>query len=311
MMIQFFMQTDGAALAQKLSADSLAVKKAALTETLKTTPPDQLLQQFTSAAVNFGLKVLAALLIYAIGAWIIQIVKKSLKKGFARKNTEKTIASFTYSLVSIILWVIVIIIAVSTLGVNTSSLAALLAAGGMAIGMALSGTVQNFAGGIMILVFKPFKAGDFIEAQGFSGTVKEVNIVSTKLLTTDNRIIILPNGALSNGNINNVNPLPLRRVDINVSVAYGSDADAVKKAILEIASGIPAIIDSKTPGAADPFVALTSLEASSVDFVVRCWVNSPDYWDVKFGLNEAIYTQLPGKYGIQFPFPQVDVHIKN
>ena len=310
-MILFPIQADGAALAQKLSADSLAVKKEVLAETLRSTPPDQLLQQFTSAAINFGLKVLAALLIYAIGAWIIQIVKKSLKKGFARKNTEKTIASFTYSLVSIILWVIVVIIAVSTLGVNTSSLAALLAAGGMAIGMALSGTVQNFAGGIMILVFKPFKAGDFIEAQGFSGTVMEVNIVSTKLLTTDNRVIILPNGALSNGNINNVNTLPLRRVDINVSVAYGSDADAVKKAILEIAAGIPEIIDSKTQGAADPFVALMTMAASSVDFVVRCWVKAPDYWDVKFGLTEAIYTQLPQKYGIQFPFPQVDVHIKN
>lgn len=311
-MIHLLMQAaDGAAIAQKLSPDSLAVKKEVLVETLRNTPPDQLLQQFTSAAVGFGLKVLGALLIYAIGAWIIQIVKKSLRKGFARKNTEKTIASFTYSLVTIILWVIVIIIAVSTLGVNTSSLAALLAAGGMAIGMALSGTVQNFAGGIMILVFKPFKAGDLIEAQGFSGTVKEVNIVSTKLLTTDNRVVILPNGALSNGNINNVNTLPLRRVDINVSVAYGSDATAVKNAILEIAAGIPEIIDSKTPGAADPFVALMSLESSSVDFVVRCWVKAPDYWGVKFGLTEAIYTQLPGKYGIQFPFPQVDVHIKS
>ena len=177
--------------------------------------------------------------------------------------------------------------------------------------MALSGTVQNFAGGIMLLLFKPFKVGDYIEAQGFAGTVKEVNIVSTKILTVDNREIILPNGALSNGNINNVTAKDLRRVDVPVSVAYGSDAQAVKDAALEIVRSIPQFLDSKTPGAADPMAALADLGDSSVNFVIRAWVKTPDYWTARFALTEAIYMQLPDRYGIQFPFPQMDVHIKN
>ena len=298
-------------IAGKLNTDSLSVKRQAIVETIRSTPPDQLIDGLISQAIQFGLKVLAALLIYIIGAWIIRMVKRGLKKGFERKQTEKTLASFTLSLVSIALWIVVIVISISTLGINTTSLAALLAAGGMAIGMAMSGTVQNFAGGIMILVFKPFKAGDFIEALGFSGTVTDVNIVSTKLLTTDNRRIILPNGALSNGNINNISALPLRRVDINVSLPYGSNADDVKKALLEIIGTCPSVLDSNTQGAADPFVAIMNLGDSSVNYVTRSWVSAADYWNAYFYLNENFYTQLPKKYGIRFPFPQMDVHIKN
>lgn len=298
-------------LQTNLNADSLAVKRQAIVETIKTTPPDQLVDNLINQAIQFGLKVLAALLIYIIGAWIIRLVKNGLKKGFARKNTEKTLASFTLSLVSIGLWIIVIVISISTLGINTTSLAALLAAGGMAIGMAMSGTVQNFAGGIMILVFKPFKAGDFIEALGFTGTVTEVNIVNTKLLTTDNRRIILPNGALSNGNINNISALPLRRVDINVNIPYGSDAKAVKDALLEIIGTCPYVLDSTTQGAADPFVSIMNLGDSGVTYVTRSWVQAADYWNAYFFLNENFYTLLPSKYGIGFPFQQMDVHIKN
>lgn len=294
-----------------LNADSLSVKRQALVETLKSTPADQLFDKLVEQGIQFGLKVLAALVIYIIGAWVIRLVKNGLKKGFARKNTEKTLASFTLSLVSIAMWIIVIVISISTLGINTTSLAALLAAGGMAIGMAMSGTVQNFAGGIMILVFKPFKAGDFIEALGFSGTVTEVNIFSTKLLTTDNRRIILPNGALSNGIINNISALPLRRVDISVSVPYGTEAEDVKKALLEVIGTCPYLLDSSTPGAADPFVAIMSLGDNSVNYITRSWVSAADYWNAFFYLNENFYTQLPAKYGIGFPFRQVDVHIKN
>ena len=176
--------------------------------------------------------------------------------------------------------------------------------------MALSGTVQNFSGGIMLLVFKPFKVGDFIEAQGFAGKVTEVNIVSTKLLTTDNRVIILPNGALSNGNINNVNGKELRRVDIPVSVAYGTDADVVKNALLDMVKANPLFLDSQTPDAADPFCALTELGDSSVNFVVRAWVQGTDYWTARFQLQETIYRDLPAKYGVQFPFPQLDIHVR-
>lgn len=294
----------------EVSPDSLAAKKEQLEALIRETPPQDLLAMFGEQALHFGLKVLAAIALYIVGGWIIGLVKKALKKSFAKKKTEATVATFSESLITIALWVLLIIAVVGTLGVNTTSLAALLAAGGMAIGMALSGTVQNFAGGIMLLVFRPFKVGDFIETAGFSGKVTEVTIVSTKLLTTDNRVIVMPNGTLSNGNINNVTGRHLRRVDIPVSVAYGTRADAVKSALMELVQANPLFLDSKTHGAQDPFVGLAELADSSVNFVVRAWVNGKDYWDARFQLQEAIYTELPSKYGIEFPFPQMDIHVK-
>ena len=297
-------------IAEQMSADSLKAHSIQLVDTLKNTPPNELLALLGQQAIQFGLKVLAALLIYLVGAWMVKLVRRMLRRGFEKKKTEKTISGFVESLVTILLWVVIIVLTISTLGINTTSLAALLAAGGMAIGMALSGTVQNFAGGLMLLIFKPFKAGDFIEAQGFSGFVKEINIVSTKLITTDNRLVILPNGALSNGNINNYSAHPLRRVDLTVSVKYGTDVAAVKAAVLEILSENPSVLSAGTPGAADPFVALMAMKDSSVEFVIRAWVQAGDYWSTYFSLNEAIYTLLPAKYGIQFPFPQLDVHIQ-
>lgn len=293
----------------EVSPDSLAAKKEQLEALIRETPPQDLLAMFGEQALHFGLKVLAAIALYIVGGWIIGLVKKALKKSFAKKKTEATVATFSESLITIALWVLLIIAVVGTLGVNTTSLAALLAAGGMAIGMALSGTVQNFAGGIMLLVFRPFKVGDFIETQGFAGKVTEVTIVNTKLLTTDNRVIVLPNGTLSNGNISNVTGRHLRRVDIPVSVAYGSDAEVVKKALLAMVEANPLFLNSATKGAADPFVGLTELADSSVNFVVRAWVKSTDYWDARFQLQETIYTELPAKYGIGFPFPQMDVHV--
>ena len=180
----------------------------------------------------------------------------------------------------------------------------------MAIGMALSGTVQNFAGGIMILMFKPFKAGDYIEALGYSGKVAEVNIVSTKLRTFDNRTIILPNGSLSNGNINNYFEHSVNRLEWLVSVEYATDNEKAKEVMMGILKSDPRILDSSTDGAADPFVALNALKDSSVEYTMKAWVKVEDYWDVKYSINEAIFTELP-KNGINFPFPQLDVHVKN
>jgi small conductance mechanosensitive channel len=225
--------------------------------------------------------------------------------------------------------VLLIVVTVSTLGINTTSLAALLAAGGMAIGMALSGTVQNFAGGLMILAFKPFKAGDFIEAQGQSGKVIEVNITATKILTVDNRVVILPNGALSNGTINNYSGRPLRRIEWNVSVSYGVDAAACKEAILTIVNSDARVLQADTDMDAlykelkistyqlstvnyrmdaipAPFVALKSLNSNDITFVVRAWVRGVDYWDVLFNLQERFYTELPPQ-GFTFAYPHVDV----
>ena len=293
-----------------VSPDSLAARKAQFEELIRNTPPQDLLSMLGQQMLLFGLKVLAALALYVVGGWIISLIRKAMKKRFAAKRTEATLASFTDSLVTIALWVLLIVLVVGTLGINTTSLAALLAAGGMAIGMALSGTVQNFSGGIMLLVFKPFKVGDFIEAQGFAGHVTEVNIVSTKMLTTDNRVVILPNGALSNGIISNITGKHLRRVDIPVSVAYGTDSEVVKNALLDMVKANPLFLDSETPGAADPFCALTELGPSSVNFVVRAWVKRTDYWTARFELQETIYRDLPARYGVQFPFPQLDIHVK-
>lgn len=296
--------------ASKISVDTLAIKSIELIENLQNKPAQEAVSSLTQSAIGFGLKVLAALLIYAVGAWIISLVKKLLKRHFTRRNTEATLASFLNSLITISMWVVLIVLTVSALGVNSTSLAALLAAGGMAIGMALSGTVQNFAGGIMLLVFKPFKVGDYIEAQGFSGTVTEVNIVSTKLRSIDNRVVVLPNGALSNGNITNLTTNPLRRVDLKVTLSYRTDAAKAKAALLEIVRGNPLFLDATTQGAADPFVALQALDNSSVNFILRAWVKTQDYWEAYFWLNENVYTQLPQKYGLSFPFPQLDVHVK-
>ena len=282
-------------------------------------------------ATQFGLKVLAAIVIYIVGAWLIGRLKKVLLSIFERRNTERTLASFVTSFVSIALTVLLIIVIISTLGVDTTSLAALLAAGGMAIGMALSGTVQNFAGGIMLLTFKPFKAGDFIAAQGFSGKVVEVNITTTKLLTVDNRVVILPNGALSNGTIDNYSARPLRRVEWQVSVAYGSDAARCRETILRMLNEDPRVLQADTDMDAlyeelkissfqlsttgyrmeaipAPFVALSTLNANDITFVVRVWVRATDYWDLYFAMQQRFYSELP-EAGFQFAYPHVDVSL--
>ncbi len=272
--------------------------------------PGTALQQIGREALQFGLKVLLVLVLYFIGAWIIKRIKRGMERHFTRRGTDRAVATFFCSFVSIALTVLLIIILVSTLGINTTSLAALLAAGGMALGMALSGTVQNFAGGLMLMIFKPFKAGDYIEAQGYAGIVTEVTIVGTHLTTLDNRKVVLPNGALSNGNIVNNSSFPLRRIDLPVSVEYGTDAARCREKLLEIVREDPRILDAQTPGAADPFVAVQKLSESSVNFIVRAWVKGSDFWPASFDLNERIYTELP-QAGIRFPFPQLDVHVHN
>ena len=289
--------------------DTVNIQKATaeFIETLATTPADQLISQFAEKAIAFGLKVLAALAIYLIGAWLIRKIKKIIHGIFIRRNTEHAIASFVESITSITLTVFLVIITISALGVNTTSIAALLAAGGMAIGMALSGTVQNFAGGIMLMVFKPFKSGDFIEAQGYSGTVSDVSIVSTKIITTDNRNIIIPNGALSNGTINNYSQNVYRRLEWLVDVEYGASSEQVKAILRSIVADEKRIVYK--PDAPDnPMIALNALRDSSVQFIIRAWVRKEDYWPVLYDVNEVIYNKIP-ENGIQFPFPQMDVHL--
>lgn len=285
------------------------------------TDPNQFWTDMLHSAISFGMKVLAALLIYMVGAWLISRVKKILQRIFEHRKTERTLASFITSFTTISLTTLLVIISIGTLGVNTTSLAALLAAGGMAIGMALSGTVQNFAGGIMILVFKPFRAGNYIKAQDVEGIVAEVSITATKILTADNQMIILPNGALSNGTIINFFAQPVRRINWSVSVEYGVEAEKMRELVLSMLAEDKRILTSadqrpthdgkiavnlKDKPIPDPVVMLSSLNSSDITFTVRAWVLSADYWDVLFHFNERFYTELP-QHGIHFAYPHVDV----
>ena len=289
-------------------ADTLRVEGGKLLTNV-VNDPRGVLHDLLDKAIDFGLKVLGALAIYIIGAWLIRRIKRLLLKIFEKRKTEKTIVSFVLSLVTLLLTVLLIVITVSALGINTSSFAALLAAVGVALGMALSGTVQNFAGGIIILAFKPFKAGDYIEAQGFGGFVKEVNILNTRLITRDNKETVLANGTLSNGNVINYSTRPIRRVDRTINVAYGTNAQECIDALVAIMKEDPRILDSSTPGAADPFAALEAQNSSDISFTVRAWVKTSDYWDVFFDLNQRMYTELPAK-GIHFAYPHLDVKIR-
>ena len=301
---------DAEKIAQKFSADSLQSKGAEIAEILRNTPPKELIEEMITSCIKFGIKLIFALVLYVVGAWLIRKCKKGIARLFTRRGADATLTSFMQSLVTAVLWILLIMFMISTLGINTTSLAALLAAGGMAIGMAMSGTVQNFAGGIMLLAFKPFKAGDYIEAQGYAGTVKSINIVSTKIITLDNREVILPNGALSNGTINNYSANPLRRIDLTVNVAYGSDAEAVKAELMRIVGENELILNAETPGAQDPTVVLSDLKDSCVEFLIRVWARSSDVREVRYALTEAIYKSLP-EHGISFPFPQLDIHLKH
>ncbi len=285
--------------------DSLRTHTQNMIATLQNNP-EAAFHKFIEQATVFGLKVIAALLIYIIGAWLIRRIKRLQERRFKKRKTDPTVASFTQSATTFLLSLLLVVITIGTLGVDTTSLAALLAAGGMAIGMALSGTLQNFAGGIMILVFRPFKVGDWIAAQGNAGTVTSVSIVSTKIKTVDNREVVLPNGALSNGVIDNYSALPIRRIDMLVSVAYGTNAQECIDLLLSILKDEEKILDKTSEGADDPFVALKTLNASDISFVVRAFVKNEDFWDVTYRLNKRIYTELP-EHGINFAYPHVDV----
>ena len=263
----------------------------------------QFMEQAISAILHGAVKIAIALSVFFIGKWIINRIYHFISKAFIRRNVELSLRTFLLSLIRIILMLILIVIVIGILGINTSSFLAIFASAGLAIGMALSGTLQNFAGGVMILLFKPYKVGDFIEAQGYSGTVKEIQIFNTILNTPDNKTIIIPNGGLSTGSLNNYSKEGRRRVDWKIGIAYGDDFDTARKAILELLAADKRVFDEPAP-----FVALSSLADSAIEITVRVWTASENYWGVFFDFNEQVYKQFD-KYGLHFPYPQVDVHM--
>lgn len=264
---------------------------------------EDLIKTATSGIISIALKIVIALLIFAIGRWIIKRIRKVMNRIMTKREVDVSLRAFLMSLVSITLMLFLIIIIIGVLGIDTTSFIALFASAGLAIGMALSGTLQNFAGGVMILLFRPFRVGDFIEAQGQSGTVKEIQLIHTLLNTPDNKTILLPNGPVSTGIINNYSREPRRRVDWTFGIAYGDDYDVARATIAELLAG-----DERVAKDPEPFIALTALADSSVNIVVRAWVDSSEYWSVYFDMNERVY-KVFGTKGLNIPFPQMDVHL--
>jgi len=263
---------------------------------------NQLVSQLIDLSVQAGKSILVAILILVVGRFIVKLINKLVGQMLDRRKVDPTIASFTKSFVNVLLMVLLIITVVSALGVNTTSFAALLASAGVAVGMALSGNLQNLAGGLLLLFFKPYKVGDYISAQGVEGVVKAIQIFHTVLTTVDNKEIFVPNGALSSGTVVNFSRNDLRRVDQVVTVEYGTDVNAVREAVMDIANADSRIL--KDPA---PFVELGALADSSVNFTVRLWVKTADYWGVWFDMNRKVYEEF-NKRGIGFPFPQIQVH---
>ena len=264
------------------------------------------LEKLIDSGIQLGERVLGALIIFIIGKFLVNWLNRLFARILEKRKVDPSIQSFLKSMVNILLLIMLILAVIGKLGIELTGFAALLASAGVAIGMALSGNLQNFAGGLIILLFRPYKVGDFIEAStGASGTVKEIQIFHTILTTADNKVIYVPNGAMSSGVVTNYSNQVTRRVEWIVGVDYGEDYEKVQKIVYDILA-----VDQRILKEPAPFVALHALDASSVNVVARVWVNSGDYWGVYFDINKAIYETFNEK-GINFPFPQLTVHQGN
>lgn len=273
---------------------------------------DQLIDTLISDMVHFAISLAIAILVFYAGKYIIRKLYNFVYGILHRRQVEASLSTFVLSLVRIVLYFILIVTVIGILGIETSSFLALFASAGVAIGMALSGTLQNFAGGVLILLLKPFKVGDYIEAQGFAGTVTRIEIFNTIICTPDNKSIIIPNGGLSTGSINNYSIQPYRRVDWTVGISYGESVDQARTLLLDLLRKDPRILwEEKTgmPSVKAPVVVVAELADSSVNLSVRAWVASADYWGVYFDHNEEFYNAITAAPGLSFPFPQLDVHM--
>ena len=263
---------------------------------------NDILMNLWAGSLDLGKRILAALIIFIVGRLIVSFINKMVARVLQRRKVDAGVQTFVRSLVNILLMILLVIAVISKLGVETTSFAALLASAGVAVGMALSGNLQNFAGGLIILIFRPYKVGDWIEAQGVSGSVKEIQIFHTILTTADNKVVYIPNGAASSGTIVNYSREDTRRVDWTVGVEYGEHFDRVEETVRRILAADKRILD--TPA---PTIALGALDASSVNITIRVWVKNADYWGVYFDVQRAIYEEF-NQAGIGFPFPQLTIH---
>jgi len=261
-------------------------------------------QSIYNIIVIYGPKLIGAIITLLIGWWIIKIIQNTLRKTFEKREMEPSLRGFLNSMIGILLKILLLVSVAGMMGVEMTSFIAILGAAGLAIGMALSGTLQNFAGGVMILLFKPFKVGDFIQAQGHMGSVNEIQIFNTILKTPDNKTIIIPNGGLSTSSMVNFSTEPRRRVDFTFGIAYGDDVDKAKEVLTRLINEDSRIL--KDPA---PFIAVSELADSSVNLVVRVWAEASNYWGIFFDLTEKVYKTFD-KEGLNIPFPQMDVHLQ-
>lgn len=263
---------------------------------------DLIIQKLIDLGISAGKNILMAIVVYIVGRFIVSMINKLVANMLERRKVEATIQTFLKSLINILLMILLVVSVVSALGVNTTSFAALLASAGVAIGMALSGNLQNLAGGLIILLFKPYKVGDWIEAQGTSGSVSEIQIFHTILTTADNKVVYIPNGSLSSGVVVNYSRKDTRRIEWVIGVDYGEDVNKVEGIVRQMLETDERIL--KDPA---PFIALHALAASSVNITIRVWVASTNYWDVYYQVQKRIYEEF-NKQGVNFPFPQLTIH---
>ena len=264
----------------------------------------QLIDTLLEGAMVVGLKIIAALVIYYVGRWIVRRVMKLMDKIYEKKGVEKSLRSFLSGVVKVLLYVVIVLIVIQVLGINTTSLVAMIASAGLAIGMALSGTLQNFAGGVMILLLRPYRIGDYIDAQGEEGTVTKIGLFSTEIITVDNRVIYIPKSTISTSVIDNYSTSEMRRVDWTLNVEYGTDPEKVRQLMVDMLKN-----DSRVVADPEPVVFLVNLADSAVQFSARAWCKNEDYWGLKFDIQERIYVELP-KSGINFTYPQINVNVK-
>ncbi len=254
--------------------------------------------------MDFAMNLLAAIAIFVLGRWVAKILRSFVGKLMTRAKVDETLTKFLCNILFSLLMIFVVIASIDRMGVDTTSFAAILAAAGLAVGLALQGSLSNFASGVMLILFKPFKVGDYVDAGGTAGVIEEIHVFNTLMRTGDNVQIIVPNSQITSGKITNYSTKPTRRIDLVIGCGYDDDLKAVKEYLRSVVTGDDRILHEP-----EPVVAVNELGDSSVNFVVRPWVNNTDYWAVKWDLIEAIKTGFDEK-GFTFPYPQRDVHVQ-
>lgn len=279
-------------------------KTAVVAEQVKNMTFSDILSILAEWGIEIAAKIAIALAIYFVGRWLIGRLVKIVNKVCEKRGVEISLQQFFKNMIKTVLYICLALTVIGILGIDTTSLIAMFASASLAIGMALSGTMQNFAGGVMILLLRPYRVGDYVEAQGQAGTIKEISLFNTVITTVDNQTIYVPNSSISTGIINNYSQAATRRVDWNVTISYGDDVEVARRVLIEMMNSDKRVMQDPAP-----VVYLTSLGDSAVNISARAWVANADYWGVYFDLNERIYNELP-KHGLHFPFPQLSVHVE-